>query len=66
MSDPADQADDQVEAFTKTAMSRKQPEGPKYTGFCANCGEPVESPKRWCNAECREDHQVRVARGLDA
>lgn len=63
MSDPADQADTQVEAFTKTAMSRKKPEGPKYTGFCSNCGEPVDAPLRWCDAACRDDEQRRVGGG---
>lgn len=66
MSDIADDADGQVEAFTKAAASQKKPEGPKYTGFCANCGEPVEAPKRWCGVDCREDHEFRLSRGLDA
>ena len=65
MSDIADDADGQTEAFTRTALARKKPEGPQYTGVCANCGEPVEFPRRWCGPDCREDHQVRVARGLD-
>lgn len=65
MSDIADQADDQLAAFTKTAMANKKPEGPKYTGFCANCDAPLEAPLRWCDVACREDHQTRILRGLE-
>lgn len=26
-----------------------------FTGFCLNCDEPVQHPRRWCDAECRDD-----------
>lgn len=62
MSDIADDADSQVEAFTKAALGVKKPEGPKYTGFCANCGEAVDPPMRWCDDSCRDDEQRRAGR----
>jgi hypothetical protein len=62
MSDIADDADNQVAAFAKTAMQRKKPNGPDFTGFCANCGEPVQEPLRWCCVECRDDEQKRAGR----
>lgn len=62
MSDVADDADGQVEAFTKTAMANKKPAGPVFTGLCANCDEPVEYPNRWCCVECHQDWTKRDGR----
>lgn len=62
MSDIADDADNQSEKFTEWAMAQKKPEGPKYTGFCANCGEVVAEPKRWCDTDCRDEEQKRARR----
>lgn len=36
------------------ALSARQPEGPSYTGYCAFCGEDLPSPRRWCDADCRD------------
>lgn len=27
----------------------------KATGYCLNCGEPLEKGKRWCDKDCRDD-----------
>lgn len=26
-----------------------------WTGRCWNCEEPVDKPRRWCDAECRDE-----------
>ncbi len=28
------------------------------TGDCLFCDTPVEPPRRWCNAQCRDDWQL--------
>lgn len=33
------------------------------TGFCLNCGEPLQNDRRWCGPECREDWERRRTRG---
>lgn len=32
------------------------------TGFCLNCETPVRPGVRWCDAECREDWEMRRPR----
>mgnify|MGYP006293903467 FL=1 len=27
----------------------------QYTGSCWNCGRSVDKPRRWCDAECRDE-----------
>ena len=60
--DIADNADRQVEQFLAHAVHHKKPEGPQYTGFCANCGEAVEAPRRWCDVTCRDTAEKRERR----
>jgi len=33
-----------------------------FTGRCLWCGEPVEAPRRWCDAGCRDDWERHHAR----
>ena len=40
------------------AKSRK-PEGPRPTGFCLNCDEPLVPFQRWCDSACTEDWERR-------
>ena len=55
MADILDQADIQVEYALKTALSKKKAERSKtYTGYCRLCEHPVDPPKRWCDADCRD------------
>lgn len=67
MTDIADLADDEVGGAVDRAMrnidTRREAEA---TGFCLSplCGEAVDPPKRWCDADCRDDwqrHQRRKA-----
>lgn len=34
----------------------------KACGMCLNCAEPVPDGRRWCDAECREDWELRRSR----
>lgn len=60
--DIADASDKQVEDFQLFSRLKKKEEGPKYSGFCFNCGEDLPSPKRWCDADCRDEEQKRERR----
>jgi len=59
MSDVADQASQFEEAFTQRSIDAvvRQAAGHNlpFKGFCHNCSDPVEEPKRFCDADCRED-----------
>lgn len=33
--------------------------GPKPTGQCFNCDEPVDAERLFCDPECREDYERR-------
>ena len=64
----ADEADmtadrDELEAPMRLAASRK-PVGPPPTGKCHWCDEPVGVGMRYCDSECRDDHErmLRVNR----
>jgi predicted nucleic acid-binding Zn ribbon protein len=37
----------------RAIRSKLKPEA-EATGFCLACGEDVESPRRWCDADCRD------------
>jgi hypothetical protein len=61
MADDIDRTQDRIELeeairrkYTATQVTTT------HTGFCANCGEPVEPKLRWCNAECRDDWEHRT------
>ena len=54
MADFADKSSELSEQLLDIALQNKKPEGPTYNGKCFFCGEPVEQPKRWCDAECRD------------
>lgn len=55
--DMGDQAKAIAEMHLGLAMQNRREEGPGETGRCLNCGEPVSSGRRWCNAECRDEWQ---------
>lgn len=57
MSDIIDNANDLVELTDGLALkairNNLKPEA-EFTGQCLWCEEDVESPKRWCDADCRD------------
>ena len=55
MADIVDLADTQVTYSLLAALSKRKKEPSKdYTGQCWFCDHPVEAPKRWCDADCRD------------
>jgi RNA polymerase-binding transcription factor DksA len=62
MADEADVANDRLEKILQARIEEAQWQLNNVTsgtGECWNCGEEVDANRRWCNAECREDWQVR-------
>lgn len=60
MENEGDQASDTAQFFQEVSIRNalsKSVVGPVATGSCLNCTEPVEKPKRWCDADCRDDWQ---------
>lgn len=62
MSDKADDADALVELQLRAAMTcRQRPVMRPFTGCCYWCREPVESPRIFCDADCRDDFERDAA-----
>lgn len=59
MTDIVDDAQKAVEFNLKTALHHCRRDEPNAvaTGFCLYCDEPIEPPRRWCNADCRDEWQ---------
>ena len=57
MADDADRAQQHIEAELGGLLSRRCAEAPAATGLCLNCGAVVDPPRRWCDADCRDDWQ---------
>ena len=60
--DEADRASQEVEYFRTEAQRQRKPEGPRYTGRCANCDAPVAPGLRWCDALCRDEWESLTRR----
>lgn len=61
MADEADLGNYQAEAMLSAYIEKVRREstvGPKPTGLCLNCDEPVED-RMFCSADCREDYERR-------
>lgn len=50
------QAAEQRERDLLLKMRNRGPQA-AATGRCLNCGEQVPEPRRWCDADCRDDWQ---------
>lgn len=61
MSDIADKANDLVAMNDELALRgvRNKITKAEFTGFCLNCDEVVEEPRRWCDADCRDQWERR-------
>ena len=57
--DESDQATDREIKDREMLMKLKKPEGPKATGFCLNCEEPLAPNIRWCDLFCQRDWLAR-------
>lgn len=58
-SDPADEATYVEELFTQRSIEAVLAKGDRpqlaFTGKCHNCGDSLEKPHRFCDAECIEE-----------
>lgn len=64
MTDEADEAEALQEqaldhALATVRANLQHPEA-EATGECLYCGKAVAPPRRWCNAECRNEYQAHV------
>lgn len=48
---------EQDRAFLETLKKEEPKPEAKATGFCLNCGTPLNDGRRWCDAECMEEWQ---------
>lgn len=65
-SDPSDRASHEEQASIHQAVEavKLAAAAPKLAaiGECHNCGEPLSAGERFCDADCRDDYQHRLAR----
>jgi hypothetical protein len=61
MADAVDRANDlaqtEIDAIVRNRPSAKLPPG---HGHCLYCDEPLDPPRRWCDADCRDDFEKAV------
>jgi hypothetical protein len=57
--DISDKATQQEEMMLAKLVKHRKPEGPQPTGYCLHCGEMIQEPKRWCDADCRNEWEKR-------
>jgi hypothetical protein len=64
MADIVDTANDLVALGEELALREIRAKKPEavYTGECLFCGEPLESPRRWCDAEHRDRWELERKR----
>lgn len=56
MPDDADVTADRAEREQALLMrATRRPDGPRPSGFCHYCAEPVAAALRYCSIECRDD-----------
>ena len=41
---------------------KKEDHSAFVTGYCLNCGERLDAPRRWCDADCHDDWDRRERR----
>jgi len=64
MADIVDTANDLVALSEELALKEIRSKKPDavYTGVCLFCDEPLEAPKRWCDAEHRDRWELERKR----
>lgn len=61
--DESDMGTLREEQAREIAVAVRKQEGPAFSGCCALCGDPVDAPRRWCDADCRDQwERVHAAR----
>ena len=59
MTDIIDQANDLIEREMKMRLAQRRTSVLPPIGECYNCGEHLDGDRRWCDADCRDDHDKR-------
>lgn len=54
MADDIDLAQERDAKLLEAQLAVRRPEGPKATGKCLSCEEPLPLTHRWCDADCRD------------
>ena len=65
MADEADlaQANSELDDILRRKYTKQPALEAEATGECLNCFEPIEEDgRRWCNAECQHDWELRRRR----
>ena len=57
MADEVDRSAEQAEYVLKAQLAYRKPEPGPHTGFCLFCDEPIQTPARYCDADCAKDHE---------
>ena len=59
--DTIDSGADTAQLFLDISIQRQRGKGvlKAFTGFCHNCGAPVEAPACFCDTECQADLEKR-------
>ncbi len=61
MSDEADISQERLER--EEEIRRRYVQAPVmevgHTGYCLDCGEPLQATARWCDADCRDMWEKR-------
>jgi hypothetical protein len=57
MADDIDLAQERNEFLLKAQIAVRKPEGPEATGECLTCSTALPLPRRWCDADCRDDYE---------
>lgn len=59
--DDADRAQAESDRALQSAIERVRikPRTLPYTSYCWNCGLRIQSPRRWCDIDCRDDWERR-------
>lgn len=62
--DQIDRANDIADLERTIALRNAAATAPaaEPTGACLNCGAKLKRGRRWCDAECREDWEIRECR----
>jgi hypothetical protein len=57
--DPVDRAGVEQENILQEQLrlARKPVATLAYKGSCYNCDEPLPEPQRFCDSDCRDDHE---------
>lgn len=64
MSDDADLACRETQHHIEAALAFRKTEGLPFKGACHNCDEPLSDPHRYCDVDCRDDHELRRERSV--